>query len=247
MATYTYDQAWEELTDFNRLGWRDMLAEFNWNKEEGRYMTGMLPQHLKAFYQFGVYTGKSMVICLDALQRGEKNIDYVYGFDSFEGLPERTNEERDATLKKHGEYLWSGGDYSTDEFYGVKNSQEFLQGLFDEKFMAETKLIRGFYEDTLNKETVKKYDLQPAAYIDIDVDTYESCVEVLNFIFTENIVETGTILGFDDWGGTPGWENLSDGVSKALYEATEKYKLDIRLVGSLGNTYPHVHTLFVVG
>jgi len=224
-----------------------MLRRLPWVEEKpSDIMQGKLPEQLKAFYQFGVYTGNSMVVILDALEKAGKEINVAYGFDSFEGLPERTNEERDRVIEKHGEYLWSAGDYSSDELYGVEDSREFLQNVFDKYLSTEVKLIRGFYEDILNGETVKKYNLQKAAYIDIDVDTYESCVEVLDFIFYEAIVEHGTIIGFDDWGGTPGWEEMKNGVSQAFKEAHQKYNFKAELICQIGNAYPQVQAVYLI-
>ena len=235
------------MSKFDKNGWRQNLRRLPWAKESpSDVMQGKLPDQLKAFYQFGVYTGNSMVVTLDALEKAGKEINVAYGFDSFEGLPERTNKERDRVIEKHGEYLWSAGDYSSDELYGVEDSREFLQNVFDKYLSTEVKLVRGFYEDTLNNETVKKYDLQPAAYIDIDVDTYESCVEVLDFIFLEGVVSHGTIIGFDDWGGTPGWEEMNNGVSQAFKEAHEKYNFHAQLICQIGNKYPQVQALYLI-
>tara|TARA_R110002110_G_scaffold37253_7_gene123276 strand:- start:5876 stop:6631 length:756 start_codon:yes stop_codon:yes gene_type:complete len=247
METCIYKKTWDELSVFEKSGWRQTLRCLPWVKENpSDIMQGKLPDQLKAFYQFGVYTGKSMIVVLDALEKAGKEINVSYGFDSFEGLPQRTNEERDRVIEKHGKYLWSAGDYSSDELYGVEDSREFLQTVFDEYLSTEVKLIRGFYEDTLNSKTVKKYNLQPAAYIDIDVDTYESCVEVLDFIFDEGIVSHGTIIGFDDWGGTPGWEEMKNGVSQAFKECQEKYNFHADLICQIGNAYPQVQAIYLI-
>ena len=132
METCIYKEVWDQLNDYERTGWRQMLRHLPWVEEKPSHiMRGKLPDHLKAFYQFGVYTGGSMVVILDALEKAGKEINVAYGFDSFEGLPERTNEERDEVIEKHGEYLWSAGDYSSDELYGVEDSREFLQNVFD--------------------------------------------------------------------------------------------------------------------
>jgi len=247
METCIYKKAWDELSKFDRKGWRQMLRHLPWVEEKpSDIMRGKLPDQLKAFYQFGVYTGKSMVVILDALEKAGKEINVAYGFDSFEGLPERTNQERDEVIEKYGKYLWSAGDYSSDELYEVEDSREFLQNIFDKHLSTEVKLIRGFYEDTLNSATVKKNDLQRAAYIDIDVDTYESCVEVLDFVFWENIVSHGTIIGFDDWGGTPGWEEMENGVSQAFKEAHQKYNFNAELICQIGNAYPQVQAVYLI-
>ena len=142
METCTYKKVWNELSDFEEDGWRQFLRSLPWVEEHPEHlMYGKLPDQLKAFYQFGVYTGKSMVIILDTLEQAGKKIDIAYGFDSFEGLPERTDQERDEVIKNHGKYLWSAGDYSSDELYEVEDSREFLQNIFDKYLNTEVKLI----------------------------------------------------------------------------------------------------------
>jgi hypothetical protein len=249
METCTYKEVWDELNVYEKTGWRQVLSHLPWTKPTDRFpLLGsiVLPYELTAFYQFGIYTGKSVIVALDAIKNAGKKIDITYGFDSFEGLPERTNQERDEIIKKHGKYLWKAGDYSSDELYEVEDSREFLQNMYDKYLDTPVKLIRGWYEDTLNKDTVKKHNLQPAAYVDVDVDTYDSCVEVLDFIFSEGIAVYGTILGFDDWGGTPGWEEMEDGVSQALKEAILKYNLDLEVICRVGDAYPQVQAMFLV-
>ena len=247
METSTYKKVWKELSTYDKGGWRQTLGHLPWTEDSvTSLIDGVLPKQLKAFYQFGVFTGKSIVVALDALQRSGKEIDFVYGFDSFQGLQERTNDERDRVVAEYGEYLWSAGDYSSDELYGVEDSKEFLQKIYDDNLNTTVKLIRGFYEDTLNNETVKKYDLQPAAYIDIDVDTYDSCVEVLDFIFEEGIASHGTVIGFDDWGGTPGWEDMKNGVSQAFKECHDKFNFNAQLICQVGNKYPQVQALYLI-
>ena len=249
METCTYKNVWDDLSVYEKTGWRQILASLPWVKPTDRFpLIGntVLPSELTAFYQFGVFTGKSVIVALDAIKQAGKKIDIAYGFDSFEGLPERTNQERDEVIKKHGMYLWKAGDYSSDELYGVEDSREFLQNMYDKYLDTPIKLIRGWYEDTLNRETSEKYDLKRAAYIDIDVDTYDSCIEVLDFVFSEGIAVHGTVLGFDDWGGTPGWESMEEGVSKALKEAIEKYNIDLEVICRVGDAYPQVQAMFLV-
>jgi hypothetical protein len=236
MATQTHEEAWTQIrSDSGAVtGWRQVMRGFDWSSDE-----------LTTLYQFGVYKGHSIVTAFDALKEVGKNIDTVYGFDSFEGLPERTNEERQAAIEKHGFYEWESGQFSSNEFYGVDDSKGFLQTVFDKYLDTEVKLIKGWFEDTLNHDAVKKHDLdlKPAAYIDVDVDTYTSSVEVLDFVFSEGIAVAGTVIGFDDWGGTPDWKGMGDGVSRACKETIEKYKLDLKVLSQTGTDFPHVHIM----
>ena len=233
-VSHAHTEAWTNQLQ-NNTGWRQAISSIEWNTDE-----------LTTFYQFGVYTGGSIVTVLDAFKNVGKKIDMVYGFDSFEGLPKRTDKERQETIEKGENYSWRSGDFNSNEFYDVGDSKEFLQAIFDEYLDVEVKLIKGWFEDTLNHDAVEKHDLKPAAYVDVDVDTYESSVEVLDFIFSKGIAVPGTVIGFDDWGGTPNWEQKGDGVSKACMETVEKYKLKLQLFIKAGTEYPHVHIVCCV-
>ena len=58
-------------------------------------------------------------------------------------------------------------------------------------------VIKGFYNETLNEELVKRLSPTKAAVIYVDCDLYTSTVDVLNFI--KFFLQPGTILIFDDW------------------------------------------------
>ena len=73
METCIYKDTWEKIKGFQ--SWRQIIKDLTWVEED-----------LSAFYEFGVYTGKSTVEILDAFKEAGKEISIVYGFDSFEGL-----------------------------------------------------------------------------------------------------------------------------------------------------------------
>jgi len=58
-------------------------------------------------------------------------------------------------------------------------------------------VVSGFYEKTLNEETIKKYSLKNAAIVMVDCDLYSSTRIVLNFI--KDLIVEGSIIIFDNW------------------------------------------------
>ncbi|MAF25447.1 hypothetical protein CL634_07725 [bacterium] len=233
METSIYKDTWDKIQNFQ--SWRGFISRFPWDKNE-----------LSAVYQFGVFTGKSICEIHRNFKETNKNIDIIYGFDSFEGLPECTNQERKEAIEKHGEYQWKAGDFNSHEWHGVDDARQHLEIVFEKYLDREIKLIEGWFENTLNENTIKEYDLKPALFVDIDVDIYSSCYEVLDFLFKYGIAVPGTTLGFDDWGGTPSWKLLDDGNPRAFKEIIEKYKLTIDHVVRVGDAYPHVANVFLV-
>jgi hypothetical protein len=114
--------------------------------------------------EFGVYKGRSIN------KIGKFFPDrLVFGFDSFEGLPE------DFT-KKHKK-----ASYTTD-------------GKLP-KVRSNVKLIRGWFQDTL--PTFLKMELGPVAYINFDADLYSSTKFILDCL--KGRIISDTILYFDEF------------------------------------------------
>jgi hypothetical protein len=82
--------------------------------------------------------------------------------------------------------------------------------------------------------------------VDIDVDLYSSTITVLDFMFRNNLIGKGTLLFYDDWGGSKGFETLSSGESRAHKEMLEKYNKIAREILSIGDSFPNVHKIFEV-
>lgn len=96
--------------------------------------------------EFGVFQGESINYIADRLPRAE-----IYGFDSFEGLPEDWRAEVKA------------GHFKVQGLPAVRKNVRLIQGWFDQTvppFLAEHP--------------------EPAAYLHIDSDLYSSCKTVLD-------------------------------------------------------------------
>ena len=102
----------------------------------------------------------------------------VYGFDTFEGLPE----------------VWSGYFYdkSTYTQYGKKP-----------KVLDNVKLITGLFEDTILK--FKNSNNQQIAFLHIDCDIYSSTKTIFDLIGDR--ITDNTIILFDEYFGYPNWQN----------------------------------------
>ena len=57
--------------------------------------------------------------------------------------------------------------------------------------------VKGWYDQTLTKETAKKYNLENLGIVFIDCDTYSSSKAVLDFIGP--LLTHPVIICFDDW------------------------------------------------
>jgi hypothetical protein len=88
--------------------------------------------------------------------------------------------------------------------------------------------------------------MKPAVFVDLDADIYSSTYTALDFMFRNGLIQRGTLLAYDDWGGTPGWQTYSDGESRAHNEICNKYKVQVQHMVQYGYSYPHVQKVFLV-
>ena len=139
--------------------------------------------------EFGVFKGKSINFIAS-------NTDQlIYGFDSFQGLPED----------------WSGGN----RFVPKENFD--LQGNLPQ-CKKNVKLIKGWFEDTVSN--FKKEVKDNIRLLHIDCDIYSSTFFVLES-FRDRLV-TGSLIVFDEFYNFHGWKNHE---YKALMDFQEKYKI----------------------
>jgi len=149
--------------------------------------------------EFGVHLGNTMRVISHSTNRP------VYGFDSFEGLPED----------------WSGAG-------GVKKGHFACD--IPEGFRDNVQLIVGWFEDTLPGfcETFKDHKV---AFCHIDCDVYSGAKTVLTELGKRDMFQDGTVIVFDEIMGYPDWEN---GEIKAFEEFLEATGYKWKMIGIHG-------------
>lgn len=121
--------------------------------------------------EFGVYKGES----LSHISR--RFAGKVYGFDSFEGLPE-------------SELIWRKGQFKNP------NGLAYEVG-------ANTELVKGWFKDTL-EPFVQSHDLSRIRFIHMDCDIYSSAKEIFDLIGPH--IPPETVIVFDEYWNYPGWK-----------------------------------------
>lgn len=145
--------------------------------------------------EFGVYKGKSINLL------ASNTTQTVYGFDSFIGLPED----------------WSGGNrYVAKETFDLKGQMPPCR--------QNVKLIKGWFEDTI--ENFKKDVSDNVKLIHIDCDVYSSTFYVLES-FKDRLVP-GSLIVFDEFYNFHGWRNHE---YKALMDFKNKYDIKFTYEG----------------
>src|SRR2546423_4002225 len=147
-----------------------------------------------AIVEFGVFEGRWMKTLIDAALETDARPD-VWGFDSFEGLPELTSADLDC---------WHAGQYAAN--------YEAVRALLNADQRPWVHLIKGWFKDTLRSPEAQ--NLGPVAYARVDCDLYEPAVECLQFLSTRLV--DGAILVFDDW-----TYDLAKGETRAFSEWIE--------------------------
>ena len=154
--------------------------------------------NLKTVLEFGVYKGKT----LQYIRSHFDGTFHVFGFDSFEGLPEdwvgaKTKERIDGV--KTGRKL------------DIKKGHFNTQGIIPD--IDEVTFYKGWFKNTIPKY-LKKHQ-NPIALLHIDCDLYSSTKMVLDSL--NDFIIPGTIIAFDNWfyNGSP---KCNDGEQKAFLE-----------------------------
>jgi Macrocin-O-methyltransferase (TylF) len=131
-----------------------------------------------AFLEMGACTGKTInfIAALNPEQR-------IWGFDSFDGLPEQ----------------WVRPDLAVPQGTFRVNVEGWLPPV-----LHNVSLVKGLFHETLPQ--FKKHVLQstPIAFLHVDCDIYSSTKEVFDQL-TDNIVP-GTVIVFDEFYNYPGSE-----------------------------------------
>lgn len=151
----------------------DVLKEFK-KHYEGNF----------SILEFGVADGYSFTKMLYAVRylKMEDRV-VVHGFDTFEGLPDKTSS---------ADHSLVGGGWSKSNYKGrYDNLSEYCRGKY-RKF----KLHRGFFEETITDDFLKSLKEQPPILIWIDCNYYSSTKVIFEKLIP--YINTGCVIYFDD-------------------------------------------------
>ena len=137
------------------------------------------------YLEFGVSKGVTMTAAYHHARWAGLNSMVFFAFDSFEGLPQIEGVDANGPCHYHQ------GQYAC----GLERFKRNLSR--DGVDLCRIKTVEGWYDKTLNDNTKKILGIQQAAVVWIDCDLYESTIPALNFI--TDLVQTGTIICFDDF------------------------------------------------
>ncbi|MDF9839746.1 MULTISPECIES: class I SAM-dependent methyltransferase [unclassified Paenibacillus] len=138
-----------------------------------------------SYLEFGVFKGNSINYISSLLPS-----ETVYGFDSFEGLPE----------------FWFPGFEK-----GTFNSQGILP-----EVNSNVQLVKGWFDETIPQFLTKHS--QNCAFIHIDCDLYSSTKTIFNEL--KHLIVSGTIILFDEYFNYVTWKNAEHKAFMEFIEET---------------------------
>jgi FkbM family methyltransferase len=163
-----------------------------------------------SFVECGVAKGG----CLALMKYLSGNNKSIWGFDSFEGLPEQTVEDEEDGKE------WVGHNCS-------EKGMGFVQETFEKLNLNKknVNIIKGYFKDTLLKHKPK---IGRIAILRLDSDWYMSTKTCLETLY-ENVIEGGVIL-IDDYG-----------TFKGCRKAVDEFRTKNKIISSLRKTDEHEH------
>tara|TARA_A100001515_G_scaffold100284_1_gene81121 strand:- start:2477 stop:3121 length:645 start_codon:yes stop_codon:yes gene_type:complete len=154
--------------------------------------------------EFGVWVGTSSRIISSFMPDKNK---VLYGFDSFEGLPEDWACSETGVVQKEG-----------------KKGAFNLNGEIPKPPAKNIKYIKGWFEDTL-PDFVKEHK-EPLAFLHVDSDLYSSAKTIFNHL-SDRIVK-GTVIIFDEFYNYVGYK---DHEYKAFQELLQEKDISYKWIG----------------
>ncbi|MFW5879215.1 MAG: TylF/MycF/NovP-related O-methyltransferase [bacterium] len=138
------------------------------------------------YLEFGVCHSSSLLCMYQTMGNLNLNTPRLFGFDSFQGLPENDlwQENQDNRGWRPGQFY---AEMGTMKKYLTKHKVNWTR----------TKLIKGWYKDTLTQQLKDEFQISKASIIMIGCDIYTATKEALDFC--KSLIKDVTMIVFDDW------------------------------------------------
>lgn len=166
------------------------------------------------YLEFGVFEGLGFRLAMNTarkvLPRDMPAAPRFFAFDSFRGLP-AADERRDALVFEQGDYSTTRAEFERRTRGAARHWQ--------------TAVVEGFFSESLVPALYQQHGLSRAAFVNIDCDLYPSTRDALRFVTP--LLQTGTVLYFDDWYTSSGDMRLGEAGACRDWLAEER---DVELV-----------------
>jgi len=161
------------------LTWREFVPSAEFEETLSKVLDVSFPNgDLHGYVEFGVSRGTSLASMYHLFNRRSDSF-VLYGFDSFEGMPEGSEAEG-----------WGSGEYAST--LGATTRYLTNHGVD----LGRVNLVGGWFDETLTTDTRRKFALNHADVFMFDCDTYSSTALALQF--SESLMGDRALLIFDD-------------------------------------------------
>jgi hypothetical protein len=170
----------------------------------------LMDEKYKHILEFGVYKGRTINLIRNYFSKDYK----VFGFDSFEGLPE---DWVDLNKNIAGDGVCVKGFFSTNnEIPDIK----------------DVKFYKGWFENTIHEYLKEVEDI---GLLHVDCDLYSSTKTVLYNL--NDYIKPNTIIVFDEWVYYSGGNDRNDDhEQKCFYEWVKDFNREYELINHYDGT-----------
>lgn len=178
------------------------------------------------FVETGVYTGGTLVLMTNILQRFGSLQQRTWAADSFQGLPEPVEQDIQAVEKTEGKFR-RASSYPGEKGRFSSKLTEVIKNLRKNKIKHSGKhltILKGWFNDTLPKAPIEKI-----AFLRLDGDMYVSTIQPLEALYDK--VTVGGFIYVDDYGSFAGCKRAVDefrakrGITEEMVPVLEKGKI----------------------
>jgi len=167
------------------------------------------------FVECGVWRGGSSMLIAHTLAHLGATHRKIYLYDTFEGMSDPTEADRDFTGRNAAEMLEQSKDRKETSVWCLAGIEDVTQNLFSTGYPRENLVfVKGKVEDTLPGTSPEKI-----ALLRLDTDWYESTLHELVHLYP--LLQKDGILIIDDYGH---WEGCRKAVDE--YFANKKLLLN---------------------
>lgn len=158
------------------------------------------------YYEFGLFRGRTFLHAYETCESLGLRDTHLYGFDSFQGLPEVSDVDA------------RGGHFFAGQF--AASRAEVEKHLTDHGMdWSRATLVEGFFDETLNAARKAALARRCAGIVLLDCDLYSSTVTALEWL--EDMLRDRAIVLFDDWSSYGDTGEL--GQQRALAEFLDRH------------------------
>lgn len=222
-----------QLKEMEQCGQKGMGKGTQYDREQYLKLLDKSTQYADKYgwwMEFGTHNGGTCTYIAERLKNLHPDLKHkqVYGFDSFEGLPEDWDL---GTLTKNSQNITKKGSFN-------------LNGEIPLRLINTPNItpVKGWFDESLPKWLKENEDENSrVSFLHLDADLYSSTKTVLDCL--KPYFKEKCVIHFDEFSG---YVNAGEGEYKAFKEFLEENKNNILNIRALGKDWRHQSVSFLL-